>query len=226
MKLLNNCGRIIALAALLYVVNCIDFIKPFDLYHVKFKATVILGPVLAGFLSGFSAFALFLVFSLFKVLGSFFIPASLFVSLGLPLLAGSFAWRSFLGDNGRLGFFINCALPLALMVLFVTHPSSSPVYMYSFYWFIPGALYVLNTLGLLHRVAEPLRLFLAALASTFVSHAVGSVMYLFTVPSAPELWSSLLLVVALERFLFALGISATYMAALYVKYSYKRYANH
>jgi hypothetical protein len=64
------------------------------------------------------------------------------------------------------------------------------------YWLIPVILYVVPQRSL----------FLNGLGSTFVAHAVGSVIWLYTVPMTAGMWMGLMPIVALERILFALGM--------------------
>ena len=64
------------------------------------------------------------------------------------------------------------------------------------YWWIPVVLYGMNKKSL----------WLEALGSTFVVHAVGSVIWIYTVETTATMWFSLLPIVAIERLLFTLGI--------------------
>ncbi len=45
-----------------------------------------------------------------------------------------------------------------------------------------------------------------ALASTFIAHAVGSVIWLYTVPMVASAWLALIPIVACERLLYTAGI--------------------
>jgi hypothetical protein len=91
---------------------------------------------------------------------------------------------------------LHLLLPIACMALFIAHPVGSQAFIYSFYWLIPVVLYFIP-----HR-----SLFLTALGSTFIAHAVGSVIWCYTVPMTAGMWMGLLPIVALERTLFALGM--------------------
>ncbi len=95
---------------------------------------------------------------------------------------------------------IRLILPIACMILFVVHPVGHAAFVYSLYWLIPVALYFVPKKSL----------FLQALGSTFVAHAVGSVIWLYTVPMAPALWIGLIPIVIVERLLFASGIVVAY----------------
>ena len=87
-------------------------------------------------------------------------------------------------------------LPLVCMAAFVAHPVGRDAFVYTFYWFIPLVLYVSKR----HNV------WTNALGSTFVAHAVGSVIWLYTTTTTASLWLSLVPVVAVERLLCAAGM--------------------
>lgn len=87
-------------------------------------------------------------------------------------------------------------LPLACMIAFIAHPVGAQAFCYSFYWFIPLAIYLVGSKNL----------WMESLASTFVAHAVGSVIWIYTMETTPALWISLLPIVAVERALCAAGM--------------------
>lgn len=117
-----------------------------------------------------------------------------FASSGLPFmgavptLCAAQYWRS--------GALVRLWLPLLCMALFAVHPVGGQAWVYSLYWLIPVAIYLSSSRSF----------FMHALACTFVQHAVGSVFYLYCLPSAPALWYGLLPVVALERLVSASGM--------------------
>ncbi len=113
------------------------------------------------------------------------------------LFAAYYFWK-----NGARGFSdrLGIIVPAAAMIAFWLHPIGQQAWFYALYWLIPIALKFL-----------PERLVLRSLGSTFSAHAVGSVLFLYTIPTAPELWLTLIPIVALERGAFALGISASHI---------------
>jgi len=112
-----------------------------------------------------------------------------FLALCVPGFCASLYWAS-------NHFLVRLLLPLVCMVLFIAHPVGGQAFFYSLYWLVPAILYF-----------GPRRsLFLTALGSTFTAHAVGSVIWCYTVPMTPAMWMALMPVVALERTLFALGM--------------------
>jgi hypothetical protein len=95
------------------------------------------------------------------------------------------------------------------IILFVVHPVGFNAAIYSFYWFIPVVVAFM-----------PSRfIFTQALSSTFLAHAVGSVIFLYMHPAVPATqWISLIPLVAVERCIFALGMTGVYYAGMYINY--------
>ncbi len=87
-------------------------------------------------------------------------------------------------------------LPLLCMILFLVHPVGAAAAPYAFYWFIPLFIAMMRNRTLWHD----------ALASTLTAHAVGSVIWLYTVPMSAAAWIALIPIVACERMLYASGI--------------------
>lgn len=91
---------------------------------------------------------------------------------------------------------IRLAVPLLCMGLFLLHPVGLQSWGYAMYWWIPVIMYAIDKKSL----------WFDALGSTFVVHAVGSVIWIYTVESTASMWLTLIPIVALERILFTLGI--------------------
>lgn len=88
------------------------------------------------------------------------------------------------------------AIPFSCMILFVTHTVGMQAALYAVYWIIPCIIGMMGTRSF----------FMQALGATFTAHAVGSVIWLYAMPTAPALWLGLIPVVAIERFTFAAGM--------------------
>lgn len=112
-----------------------------------------------------------------------------FLVFCVPGLCASLYWAS-------NHYAIRLLLPIACMGLFVIHPIGAEAFIYAFYWLIPIVLYFIPQ--------GPV--FLQALGSTFVAHAVGSVIWLYTMPMTAGMWIGLMPIVLCERILFALGM--------------------
>lgn len=81
------------------------------------------------------------------------------------------------------------------MVLFIAHPVGRGAWFYSLYWLIPLAAVFLKN-----------RLIVNSLGATFTAHAIGSTVFLYSIPTTSGMWVGLIPQVAVERGLFALGI--------------------
>lgn len=112
-----------------------------------------------------------------------------FLAFCVPGLCASLYWSTH-------HYVIRLLLPIACMGLFVIHPVGAEAFIYSLYWLIPVVLFFIPRKSL----------FLQALGSTFVAHAVGSVIWLYTVPMTASMWIALMPIVLVERILFALGM--------------------
>ena len=155
------------------------------------------GPMAGGFL-GFGGLV---VVGLAKLIG-FTISGSEFSLVGLAKLTPMMFAAYYFWKNGIRGFDdkLGVLVPAVAIAAFWLHPVGSQVWLYPLYWLIPIAAKFL-----------PKNLLLRSLGATFMAHCVGSVLFLYTIPTAPELWLMLIPVVAIERGLFALGISASYV---------------
>ena len=109
---------------------------------------------------------------------------------------------------------IRLILPLACMILFIVHPVGFYAAPYAFYWLIPIALYFVKQ--------KQKSLFTDALGASFVSHAVGSVFWLYLVPMPVTYWWLLIPVVAIERLSFATGAVLLYSLSMYSLRMFKK----
>jgi len=113
----------------------------------------------------------------------------------IPGMCAAFCWSN---RSSK----VRAILPLICMALFVAHPVGGSVALYSLYWLIPVALSFRNN-----------ALWSDALISSFVAHAVGSVIWLYTVPMASAYWLGLIPVVPFERCAVAAGMVLLYLGA-------------
>jgi hypothetical protein len=122
-----------------------------------------------------------------------------FLAFCIPGLCASLYWAT-------QHYAIRLLLPIACMGLFIIHPVGSHASVYSLYWLIPIVLYFIPRKSL----------FLQALGSTFIAHAVGSVIWLYTVPMAATAWIALMPMVLFERLAFALGMVIAHQLFLFI----------
>lgn len=90
-------------------------------------------------------------------------------------------------------------LPLICMMLFWMHPVGRAAWYYALYWLLP-----------LIAVFKKDSLALNSLGATFTAHALGSIGFLYTIPTTPELWTNLVPIVFMERMLMTAGIWVAY----------------
>lgn len=145
---------------------------------------------------------------MFAFIGIKIFSGKLLITKGVPTLAAIYSAQcSAASPRSRL---INILVPLTMMIMFITHPTGSAAWTYSLFWLIPICCEVLH-----HCNVNAL--FTRLLAATFVAHAIGSVMWLYCIPTTPETWFGLLAVVPAERLVFASG--ATIAAIFLIKIS-------
>lgn len=146
-------------------------------------------------LAGFLGIAFTVAVSLMRSTVSFYLYGSVLNSFfyHIPTFVGSLYWTSLKNK-------IALVVPVFSMIAFAINPVGIQAMPYTFYWFIPIAIYFLN----------PRSFFLHALSSTFITHAVGSVIYLYTHNLTVAHWYALIPVVLIERLLLASAMSLVY----------------
>ncbi len=167
---------------------------------IMFSAINIMGP-----LSGLSTFT-FSGFGLCIVRDIMRLGLSKPLVYHIPTLCASAYWM----DSGPL---VRLFVPILCMILFNLHPVGSAAGAYCLYWLIPVIIYCTmskdNILG-------------KAVGSTFVAHAVGSVIWLYTMPMTSEQWLALIPQVALERSIFACGMIMVYYGSQYLLKAFEK----
>ena len=99
---------------------------------------------------------------------------------------------------------LGAVVPIICMLLFVIHPIGQQVWFFSLYWLIP-------VVGKLLPKKVPGQLFFKSYGATFTAHAVGGALWIYSVPTTPGMWLTLIPIIAYERFLFGLGIAGSYV---------------
>lgn len=115
----------------------------------------------------------------------------------LPMLFAAY----YFGSKKKIASII---IPLVCIALFVLHPVGRQAWFFSLYWLIPVFAKILPK-------NIPGSLLFCSYGATFTAHAIGGVIWLYTVPMAAEQWVALIPIVAYERFLFGLGIAGSYL---------------
>ncbi|MFZ5954297.1 MAG: hypothetical protein ACOYT8_04340 [Candidatus Dependentiae bacterium] len=112
---------------------------------------------------------------------------------GIPSLMASLVWTR----HGRVVAF---AVPAICLGLYLSCPQTA--ISYASLWLIPMALSLKS-----HN-----NIFLTSLTSTFVAHAVGAVIWAYSVPMTHAAWVALTPLALVERIIFAAGMSLIYCA--------------
>ncbi len=152
----------------------------------------------------------------FGCLGSFSYLLLSSPTRGLPTLAAYAVWMSVAQGYKWLDRLLHLLLPPVCMAAFCTSPYVGEGWIYSLYWLIPPLCFMVRLLvGRAH-------LWLTAVSTSFIAHAVGSVMWVYLFPTFPAYWLSLIPLVAHERlFIAALCYS---VARFYLLFSSKERA--
>ncbi len=183
---------ILAFSLLVLVGSQLNFSPIIGADNQFFTMFQFFGPTAGAFLGPIVGAATVLLAELIN----FVFAGKAFTLINLAWLAPMlFAAAYFNGKGKRLV----AAVPLLAMVLFWMHPIGRQAWFYALYWLIP----ILATL-------KP-NLISRSLGATFTAHAIGSVAFLYAVPTTPALWIGLIPIVAFERGLFSLGIAASYV---------------
>lgn len=123
------------------------------------------------------------------------LASSLYTMFFIPTLCASI----YASSTAR---WLRMTIPAACIALFVLHPVGNHAWFYSAYWLIPVFVaYYAHT-----------SLFAQTLGSTFVAHAVGSVFYLYTMPTTSVFFVQLIPLVFIERFMAAYSITLIALA--------------
>jgi len=95
----------------------------------------------------------------------------------------------------------NLVIPIIAILAFIAHPIGRTVWYFSLFWTIPIIAYFFRDRFLLAR----------SLGATFTAHAVGGALWIWVFVLPASIWISLIPVVVLERALFAIGISVSFV---------------
>jgi hypothetical protein len=155
------------------------------------------GPIAGSFLG--SVFGVIAV--LFAELINFFVVGKEATWINIFRLAPMLFAVYYFGSKKKS---LNVMIPLAAMVLFIMHPVGRQAWVYSLFWTIP---LIARLMPAKYAYSIPLR----SLGATFTAHAIGTVLFIWTIPTEPGMWITLIPVTAFERLMFALGMGVSYV---------------
>lgn len=186
------------LFSIAFVIIGLIFLQIPVTHLVGSKATFTLfdsfSPIIGGFVGPIiGAYAVLAMQLLnFFVHGSTVFDAGMIIRLVVPLFA-----VLYFAKKTQLNIFI----PVLAILVFNLNPVGRSVWFYSLLWLIPIACYFL----------QERYVFARALGATFTAHAVGGALWIWTIHLPAAVWTSLIPVVLVERFAFAVGITASYL---------------
>lgn len=94
------------------------------------------------------------------------------------------------------------AIPALAILLFLLHPVGREAWYYAvMFWSIP----------ILAKFFYADHVLAKSLGATFTAHAVGGIIWLYTIPTTPAFWTALIPIVVFERLLFAGGIAVSFV---------------
>ncbi len=96
---------------------------------------------------------------------------------------------------------LSAIIPAIAMLFFIAHPIGKQAWVYSLFWLIPIVI----------AFTKNKNLFLRSLGATFTAHSIGAVAFLYTVPMTAGQWVALIPITAMERLMFAAGITISYV---------------
>jgi hypothetical protein len=141
------------------------------------------------------------------------------VTLGIPTFFATLSWSVSSNQNSLItritDLCVHVILPITCMLLFIAHPVGQNAFVYSFYWLIPPVFFMIKEFRSKKRketVSTNFTVVMTALQSTFIAHAVGSIIWLYTVPTTAHYWIALMPVVAVERLVSAASMTLLYLA--------------
>lgn len=114
----------------------------------------------------------------------------------LPLIFGVI----YFSHSKKLGKFV-LVVPILSILIFNLHPIGRSVWYFSLFWLVPVIVYPFRDRFLVLR----------AMGSTFSAHAVGGAVWIWAFGLPASVWQGLIPVVILERSIFTLGISASFI---------------
>jgi len=141
------------------------------------------------------------------------------LTLGIPSILAAITFRYSTNDlkfKNQLNFALQFLFPIIAITLFCINPIGKSAFLYSFYWFIPMAIYLLS------MFSNKNNYILASISSTFIAHSCGSIIWLYCLPTNQAFWLALIPKVAFERLGIIVGMIITYNFLVVLKRSLKK----
>jgi len=179
---------------------------------MKFSFVAFFGPTLAKIFGiGYGTGIIILTNLIGLIAGVYKIKATKDYFTFLPIIfAGVYFSKIFRGNKKLI------IIPLICILLFVINPIGKTVWFYSGFWLIPISLSLFKEK--IDKVFKiPLfKIYGYSLASAFVDHAVGSVIYLYLLKIPAHFWVEAIPMTIIERLMIAAGIELCYFAEIVI----------
>jgi len=184
--------------ALTLIAMEINFSSILGVDEQSFTLFQFFGPVAGAFLGLFGVFAVLVAEMVnFALVGKEITIMNLLRLTPMMFAAYYFSRNTKKGFNDKLSLII----PVLAMLAFWSTPAGAQAWYYALFWLIPIAVKFL-----------PDRLFFRSLGATFTAHAVGASLFAIAVPTmTAEVWTMLVPITAMERTMFAIGISVSFV---------------
>ncbi len=161
---------------------------------VTFTAFDFFGPIATGFIGTVPGLiAIFLMQLL-----NFFLHGAKIIDAGTIIRFFPMLFAAFYFSKKRKTDLI---IPIIAIIAFTIHPIGRTVWYFSLFWLIPIIAHFVRNQSLIAR----------SLGATFTAHAVGGALWIYAFNLPATVWNSLIPIVIVERLLFCLGITASYL---------------
>ena len=185
---------ILLFALIALIAQQINFSKVIGAEQQYFTFFQFIGPIAGSFLG--PIFGIAAIFA--AQLSDLFIAGKAFSFINIFRLFPMLFAAYYFGTKKK---HLSIVVPAICMALFWVHPIGAQAWFYALYWLIP--------IGIALFLKK--NLFFKSLGATFTAHAIGSTIWLYTIPMTTQQWMMLMPVVAYERLFFALGISVSFV---------------
>ena len=164
-------------------------------YHTAFGMTSIIIPLCGYFFATVPLIAAIMLITIVKSL-----TVGTLIALKIPTMTATLGWaltKQKTKKSELLNLLFAVIIPACCMIAFIMHPIAGLAPWYCSYWIIPMIIYGIAQFKKVHY-------FFTAIQITFVTHAVGSLVWLYSLPITAEQWNQLIAVVPIERTILAL----------------------
>lgn len=186
--------------------------------NMKISISVFFGPTLAKIFGiKLGTGIIFLTHFVGIIFGLYKLETLRNLFLFFPILFSAIYFSRIFKNEKRL-----ILIPSLCILLFILHPIGRTVWFYAGFWIIPILISISkNKLDKIFRFSL-FKIYGYSLGSTFVDHAVGSVIYLYFLNIPAHFWTEAIPLTITERLLISGGITIFYFAELLFIKAFKK----